>query len=97
MILSKVIWVARIIMCLVLSAVAFFVAFALLSWLASTVSGVAGSAAVDAVSWLGFGDMWAGVHEEGGELFAILPLAVSAAIGGVVFYKTYTFGIFRHL
>lgn len=97
MILSKVIWVARMMMCLVLSVVAFFVVFALLSWLVSMVSGVAGSAAVDVVSWLGFGDMWVGVHEGGGELFAILPLAVSAAIGGVVFYKTYTFRIFRHL
>lgn len=85
------------IICLVLSVVAFFVAFALLSWLVSTVSGVAGSAAVDAVSWLGFGDTWANMHEGGGELFAILPLAVSAAIGGVVFYKTFTFRIFRHL
>lgn len=95
MILSGVIWVVRIIVCLMLSAVAFFATYALLSWLASTVSGAAGSVAVDIASWLGSDSLWAGVYEEGGGLLAILPLVVSIAIGGVVFYKTYTFRVFR--
>lgn len=95
MILSGLIWVVRIIVCLVLSVVAFFVTYVLLSWLVSTVSGVAGSTAVDITSWLGSDNLWAGVCEEGSGLLAILPLVVSIAIGGVVFYKAYTFRVFR--
>ena len=67
-----------------------------ISWLASTVSGAVGSAAVDAVSWFGLDNLWAGVHEESSGIFAILPLAVSIAIVGVVFYKAYAFRILSH-
>lgn len=95
MILSGVIWAVRIIVCLVLSAAVFFVTYVLLSWLASIAAGATESAAVDIMSWLGSDNLWAGMYEEGSGLLAILPLVVSIAIGGVVFYKTYTFRVFR--
>ena len=95
MILSAIFWILRVIVCLVLSVVAFFVTHYVLSWLFSAVSGVVSDVAGDVASGLESGNLWATLYDEGSGIMGILPLIIAIVAGGIVFIKVYNFRVFR--
>ena len=95
MILSAIFWILRVIACLVLSVVAFFATYYVLSWLFSAVSGVVSDVAGDMAAGLESGNLWATLYDEGSGIMGILPLIMAIVAGGIVFIKVYNFRIFR--